>query len=198
MEKKLYSSRYTTTRSLPRCNPTDLTSPPTRTNRTSLGHGCPAPLNRGMNIRQLIEGQKEQIISLSPSSPLTLFFPTDIDGAVDLLMQQNRLNQYPVVPALKYAVLHGDAVVQFYGQGKYLQASRMNEGDNQYPDSFNPLVSHKLLSGDPLVYYTGLILPANIDIILVMQDGSPMPMSPPEFLKYAINDQANQRRQQVA
>jgi hypothetical protein len=151
-----------------------------------------------MNIRQLIEGQKEQIISLSPNSPLTLYYPTDINGAADLLMEQNRLDHYPVVPALKFAVRHGDVVVQFYGQGRHLQASQMNEEDTQFPDSFNPQVSIKLLSGSPLVYYTGVISPSNIDNIFVMQDGSPIAMSPPEFLKYAINDEADRRRQQVA
>jgi len=158
----------------------------------------PPPLNRGMNLRQLIEGQKEQIISLSPSSPITLYHPTDINGAANILMGQNKLDYYPVLPSLKHAVKHGDVIMQFYGLGRHLQTPRDNQesAKQQYPDSFNPSVSFILMSLNPMVYYTGLISPANIDKLYVMNNGTPEAMIPSDFMKYAIKDRADRRRQQ--
>ena len=68
-----------------------------------------------MNLRQLIEGQKEQIAKLGPSAPVTLYHPTDIKGAADIVTEKNRLDSYEVYPSLKHAVKHGKIVVQFYG-----------------------------------------------------------------------------------
>lgn len=153
-----------------------------------------------MKIQQLIEGQKEQIISLRPNSPLALYYPTDINGATDLIMETGRLPEYPVTPFLKNAVRYGDVVVQFYGQGRHLEASRMNEDGSparQFPDSFKPQVSHKMLSNDPLVYYTGLISPSNIDKVYVMRDGNPEAFTPEEFVRLAIQQRADSQKQRM-
>lgn len=162
----------------------------------------PLPLNSGMNLRQLIEGQKEQIASLSPSAPVTLYYPTDMNGAANLIMQQNKPDQYPVYPSLQPAVRRSDIVVQFYGQGKHLESSR-RAGDEaqarkEYPDSFRPLVSFTMLSMNPMVYYTSSISPSSIEKIYVMQDGRPESMMIEEFIKYVISQQADTQRQRRA
>ncbi len=157
-----------------------------------------------MNIRQLIEGQKQQIASLGPSAPVTLYHPTDLDGAASIVTQKNRLERYEVYPSLKHAVKRGDIVVQFYSQGKDLEVSRRDakrHGDQsyatqQFPDSFNPVLSFVLLSLTPMVYYTGLLDPHNIDKIYVMQDGRPEAMTPSDLLKYAIKVRGDEKRQQ--
>lgn len=160
------------------------------------------PLNRGMNLRQLIEGQKEQIASLSPSAPVNLFHPTDINGAANLLTQQNKPEHYQVYPSLQPAVKRSNIVVQFYGQGKHLESSRLASHEAQakkeYPDSFNPIVSFTMLSLNPMVYYNGMITPSNIDKIFVMQDGRPEAMRVEEFIKYAIAQQADIQRRKWA
>jgi len=167
----------------------------------------PLTLNRGMNLRQLIEGQKEQIASLSPSAPVTLYHPTDIDGATDIVTKQNRRDSYNVYPSLKHAVKHGNIVVQFYGQGKDIEAPRKNSkrhgdptyAEQRFPDSFNPVVSFTLLSLTPMVYYTGLLSPHNIDKIYMMQNGRPEAMTPEEFLRYSIKvtgDNVRQKQRQ--
>lgn len=162
----------------------------------------PPPLNRGMNLQQLIEGQKEQIAGLSPNAPVNLFYPTDINGAANLLTQQNKPDHYQVYPSLQSAVKRGSIVVQFYGQGKHLESSRLAgheaQARKEYPDSFNPVVSFTMLSLNPMVYYNGMIAPSNIDQIFVMQDGRPEAMRIEEFIKYAIARQADTQRQKWA
>lgn len=157
-----------------------------------------------MNLQQLIEGQKAQIASLGPNVPVTLYHSTDIIGATDLLLQHTAQDHYTVMPDLKSAAKHGDVVIQFFGQGKHLEASKQTikkHGDQSYarkmyPDSADPVVSFTLLSNEPMVYYTGIITPAKIESIYVMQDGSPKAMTAQEFMKYSINDRANTVRQQ--
>jgi hypothetical protein len=154
-----------------------------------------------MNLRQLIEGQKEQISRLGPSAPVTLYHPTDLDGATDIVTEKNRPNSYKVYPSLKHAVKHGNIVVQFYGQGKDIEAPRKRHNDPTYaeqkfPDSFNPVVSFTLLSLTPMVYYTGLLSLHNIDKIYMMQNGRPEAMTPEELLRYSIKVRGNNKRQQ--
>jgi len=163
----------------------------------------PLPLNRGMNLQQLIEGQKAQIASLSPNAPVALYHPTDIEGA-SAIIQNPTQGHYEVLPDLKHAVKHGDVIIQFQGRGKHLEVSKQTmkkHGDQSYarrmyPDSTDPVVTFTLLSNNPMVYFTGLITPAKIDNIYVMQDGSPEVMNVQDFIKYAINDRANNVRQQ--
>ena len=155
-----------------------------------------------MRIQQLIEGQKEQIAGLRPSAPVALYYPTDVEGAAQIVMQENSPEQYEVMPSLKHAVAHGDVVVQFYGQGKDLEAPReasRSAGDQHYaqqtyPDSFNPLISFSLLSQRPSAIYTGLVSPSNIEKIYVMQDGRPETMNIKQFLEYAVKLQADKQR----
>jgi len=157
-----------------------------------------------MNLKQLIEGQREQISKLGPSAPVTLYHPTDIDGAADIVTEKNRLDSYEVYPSLKHAVKHSNIVVQFYGQGKDLEVSERSSkrhGDQSYaaqrfPDSFNPILSFTLLSLTPMVYYTGLLSPHNIDKIYVMQNGRPEALTPEEYLRYTIKVQSDAKKQQ--
>jgi hypothetical protein len=166
----------------------------------------PLPLNRGMNLQQLIEGQKAQIASLSPNAPVALYHPTDIEGATDLILRKGVQDHYEVLPDLKHAVKHGDVIIQFQGRGKHLEVSKQTmkkHGDQSYahrmyPDSADPVVTFTLLSNDPMVYFTGLITPEKINNIYVMQDGKPEPMNIQDFMKYAINDRADNVRQQWA
>ena len=163
----------------------------------------PLPLNRGMNLQQLIEGQKAQIANLGPNAPVTLYHPTDIDGAA-LILQGDVQDHYAVLPELKHAAKQGDVVIQFYGRGKHLEVSKQTmkkHGDQSYarkvyPDSADPVVTFTLLSNEPMVYFTGLITPSKIENIYVMQDGRLEAMTTQEFMKYAINDRANNVRQQ--
>ena len=156
-----------------------------------------------MNLQQLIEGQKAQIANLGPNAPVTLYHPTDIEGAVSIL-QGDMQDHYEVVPELKHAVSRGDVVIQFYGRGKHLEVSKQTmkkHGDQSYarkvyPDSADPVVTFTLLSNDPMVYFTGLITPSKIESIYIMQDGRPEAMTAQEFIKYAINYRANNVRQQ--
>ena len=165
----------------------------------------PLPLNRGMNLQQLIEGQKAQIASLSPNAPVALYHPTDIDGVIAII-QDAAPEHYEVLPDLKHAVKHGDVIIQFQGRGKHLEVSKQTmkkHGDQSYarrmyPDSADPVVTFTLLSNDPMVYFTGLITPAKINNIYVMQDGRPEAMDVQDFIKYAINDRADNVRQQWA
>ena len=60
----------------------------------------PLPLNRGMNLQQLIEGQKAQIANLDPNAPVTLYHPTDTHGATDLILQHSVQAHYEVLPDL--------------------------------------------------------------------------------------------------
>jgi hypothetical protein len=93
-------------------------------------------------------------------------------------------------------------VVQFYGQGKDLEAPReatrshgnRHYAQQAYPDSFNPLVSFSLLSQRPRAIYTGSPGPSNIGKIYIMQDGKPEAMSPQQFLSYAIKLRADDQR----
>lgn len=155
-----------------------------------------------MKLQQLAEGQKEQIAGLRPNAPVTLYHPTDVEGAAQIVTSRGAPEYFVVMPALKYAVRHGDVVIQFYGRGKDLEASReasRSHGDQQYaqqsyPDSFNPLVSFTLLSQRPRAIYTGQISPSNIDKIYVMQDGKPDPMSPERFLSYIISLRGDKQR----
>lgn len=157
-----------------------------------------------MRIQQLIEGQKEQIAGLRPTAPVTLYHPTDVESAANIIMQRNAPEQYEVMPALKHAVRKSDVVVQFYGRGKDLEAPReasRSHGDQHYaqqayPDSFKPLVSFTLLSQRPSAIYTGLISPSNIDKIYVMQDGRPEAMGVEQFLNYAVKLSADEKRKQ--
>ncbi len=157
-----------------------------------------------MRIQQLIEGQKEQIAGLRPSAPVALYYPTDVEGAANIVTQHNVPEQYEVMPALKHAVQHSDVVVQFYGRGKDLEAPRgasRSHGDQHYaqqayPDSFNPLVSFTLLSQRPSVIYTGLVSPSNIEKIYVMQDDKPETMNIEQFLEYAVKLRGDEQRMQ--
>ncbi len=158
-----------------------------------------------MNLQQLIEGQKAQIASLSPNAPVALYHPTDIEGTVAII-QNTVPKHYEVFPDLKHAVTHGDVIIQFHGRGKHLEVSKQTmkkHGDQSYahkmyPDSTDPVVTFTLLSNDPMVYFTGLITPAKINNIYVMQDGRPEAMDVQDFIKYAINYRADNVRQQWA
>jgi len=158
-----------------------------------------------MNLQQLIEGQKAQIASLSPNAPVSLYHPTDIEGATAIIQNATQ-GHYEVFPDLKHAVGHGDVIIQFHGRGKHLAVSKQTikkHGDQSYarrmyPDSNDPVVTFTLLSNDPMVYFTGLITPAKIDNIYVMQGGNPEAMNVQDFVKYAINTRANDVRQQWA
>ena len=156
-----------------------------------------------MNLQQLIEGQKAQIANLGPNAPVTLYHPTDVEGAAAII-QDTAPNHYEVVPDLKHAVGRGDVILQFFGLGKHLEVSKQTmkkHGDQSYarrmyPDSADPVVTFTLLSNDPMVYFTGLITPAKIENIYVMQNGRPESMTMQEFIGYAIETRAGEVRQQ--
>lgn len=155
-----------------------------------------------MKLQQLIEGQKEQIAGLRPSAPVALFHPTDVEGATKIVTSHGAPEYFVVMPALKYAVHHGDVIIQFYGLGKDLEATRevsRSHGDQHYaqqayPDSFKPLVSFTLLSQRPRAIYTGRVSPSNIDNIYVMKDGKPEAMGVEQFLHYTINLKSDMQR----
>ena len=95
-----------------------------------------------MKLQQLIEGQKEQILNLSPNTPVTLYYATSISDAAMVLLQHSTNDYNPVFPSLKTAMPHGPVVLQFYGLGRHLEAPRtpynVPEEDWAYIDSDKP------------------------------------------------------------
>ena len=157
-------------------------------------------LNRSMNLQQIIEGQAEQIANLSPNTPVTLFYATDIDEATGIILDHASENYYPVYPSLKHAARQGDVAIQFYGLGRHLEAPRTIDNSTmvqqKYQHSSKPVVSAKMLSMNPMVYYTAPIFRDKIEQLFVMQNGQPEEFSIREFMQYAIGQKANQRKAQ--
>jgi len=153
-----------------------------------------------MNLQQLLEGQTEQIANLSPNTPVTLFHATDIERAAAIILEHEPEDHYRVYPSLKSSTRQGDVVIQFYGLGRHLEAPRMPESaamiQQKYQHSFKPNVSAKMLSVNPMVFYTAPIFRDKIEKVFVMQDGRPDELSIQEFMRYAIKQKADQRRVQ--
>lgn len=158
-----------------------------------------------MRLRQLMEGQTEQIAGLRPSAPVALFYPTDMEGAEELFQQSKRSSadqELLVFPSLKTAARVSDVIVKFYSQGKSLYAPREVERNRRdkaiaaqkYPESFRPEVSFSMLSQRPMAIFNGPFSVGNVDGIFVMKDGRPEKISVREFVKALVDLRAAQRR----
>ncbi len=159
-----------------------------------------------MRLRQLMEGQKEQIEGLRPSAPVALYHPSGVEEVASLLKPTGTEDQeLLVLPSLKAATKLSDIVLQFYGRGKDLYPPRSvakNRRDKalaaqKYPDSFRPEVSFSLLSQRPMAVFQGFLSPGNIEKVFVMRDGRPEAMDVGQFVEYFIKHRAelNRRKQ---
>jgi hypothetical protein len=159
-----------------------------------------------MKIRQLMEGQKEQLAQLRPNGPIALYYPTDIDDAVNVLrtsdMNASDKHTLEVMPSLKDAVRYSDVVLMFYAQGRDLYPSRAvikNHRDREiaarkYPESFRPEVSFSMLSQRPTANYHGHLSPGNVDKIFFVRDGRPEAVNMEQFVEIVIKHQTEQKR----
>ena len=158
-----------------------------------------------MKIRQLMEGQKEQIAQLRPSSPVQLFYPTDVQGAVELLRGELQGQERMVMPSLKASFQLGDVIVKFWGRGKDLEAPREARRNRReqalaaelYPESYEPVISFSLLSQRPRAWYKGPLSAGNVEAIFINNGGRPEQMSVEEFTEMVFKQAQDAKRQRM-
>ena len=158
-----------------------------------------------MKLRQLMEGQRQQVEGLSKRGPVALYMPTTMEQIRSIWGNYEASRQpLPVTMSLQYAVQYSNLVIKFFGLGKDLDAEALGlratqQAAQEYPESYNPAVSKELMSGN-YVYYSGGLQPERADAFYVVRNGKPEQLDVSQFMDYMLkyrNAEARRRSRQV-
>ena len=168
---------------------------------------------------ELMEGQEKAIARLHTRTPLRLYMPLSVRDAIELSehgltsMPKHEIASgglsselgYPVTHSLKYAMKHGDVVIQFREEARrlktlpqYTKTSIHKLAVSRYPESQLPIVSLMMLNDKtPWVMYHGSLSPGMVDLyhlITITEKGIPATeigvqdsLTPEEFEVWTVN-----------
>jgi len=159
-----------------------------------------------MNIKQLFEGKKEQIESLSKWTPIRMYMPLSAEELADAVIHGIDLTNSKkiVTPSYKQAAQMSDTVVPLQLTGEHLEVPEefstplnVQRAHKMYPRSQDPLVTMMMLSAKPTVYFTGSVTTDEMNNIFITgydQDGKRInpgsdriEITPTRYLKWFIN-----------
>ncbi len=131
-----------------------------------------------MNIQQLRESQRRQIEALNKWTPLVVYMPLSAEDAADIvqhgLSTLNDDRHREITPSYKLAATMGDVVISMQVTGEHIEVSdeystkeNIQKAHKTYPESQDPLTTMMLLSDKPVVYFTGSVVPKQLESLFI-------------------------------